>query len=148
MKIAVAALVMIGATALPTLATAGEPNDMFMMRETQESPEDVVLAIKSFVEENEWLYLAEFKVKGGEVTVVNICYPPIGPDIWAAGMHVAAMMPCGHIGVYAEGGKTIISMLHPRFMTALYPDPNLENAVTTVTPQFEAMLEEVTKPLD
>ena len=145
MKIAVTALFLIGAITLPRLAVAGEPNDMFMMRDTQKSQEDVVSAIKSYVEENDWLYLADFKVKGGEVTVVNICYPPIGPDIWAAGMHVAAMMPCGHIGVYKDGDKTIISMLHPRFMTTLYPDPNLEKAVSTVTPQFEAMLAEVTK---
>jgi len=60
-------------------------------------------------------------------------------------MHVAAMMPCGHVALYKEGDKTKISMLNPKFMTTLYPDPNLEKAVSTVTPQFEAMLAEVTK---
>jgi hypothetical protein len=126
-------------------ATAGEPNDMFWVHTTDKSPEKVVGAIKAYVQEKKWLYLSDFKIKGGEVTAVKICYPPIGKDIFAAGMHVAAMMPCGHIAVYVESGKTRLSMLHPKFMTALYPDKNLEIAVTTVTPLFEAMLAEVTR---
>lgn len=142
---ALVALLLFGAAAFPDEAVAGEPSDMFMIRDTQKAPEEVVSAIKSYVEVNKWLYLAEFKIKAGEVTSVKICYPPIGKDIFAAGMHVAAMMPCGQIAIYREGDQTRISMLHPRFMTALYPDPNLERAVSTVTPQFEAMLAEVTR---
>jgi uncharacterized protein (DUF302 family) len=145
MKHAMAALLLTGAVTFPVVAIAGEPNDMFVIRDTQKPPAEVVSAIKSYVEVNKWLYLAEFKLKGGEVTAVKICYPPIGSDIFAAGMHVTAMMPCGHIAVYKEGDHTRISMLHPKFMTALYPDPNLEKAVKTVVPQFEAMLTEVTK---
>jgi hypothetical protein len=124
-------------------AKAGEPTDMFWVRTTEKSPEQVVGAIKAYVQEKKWLYLSDFKIKGGEVTAVKICYPPIGKDIFAAGMHVAAMMPCGHIAVYVEGGKTRLSMLHPKFMTALYPDKNLETAVKTVAPLFEAMLGDV-----
>jgi hypothetical protein len=145
MKNAMAALLLTGAVTFPVVAITGEPNDMFMIRDTHKPPEEVVSAIKSYAEGNKWLYLAEFKLKGGEVTSVKICYPPIGADIFAAGMHVTAMMPCGHIAVYKEGDYTRISMLHPKFMTALYPDPNLEKAVKTVAPQFEAMLAEVTK---
>jgi len=126
-------------------ASAGEPSDMFWVRATDKAPEQVVAAIKGYVEANKWLYLADFKIKGGEVTAVKICYPPIGKDIFAAGMHVAAMMPCGHIAVYVQGGKTTVSMLHPKFMTALYPDRNLEAAVRTVTPLFEAMLGDVVR---
>ncbi len=46
-----------------------------------------------------WLYLAEFKIKGGEATAIKICYPAIAKGIFAAGMHVTAMMPCGHVTV-------------------------------------------------
>lgn len=74
---------------------------------------------------------------------MKICYPPIGKDIVAAGMHVAAMMPCGHMAVDVEAGKTKIAMFHPKFMTTLYADENLDNAAQTVTPLFEAMLSEV-----
>ncbi len=125
-------------------AGAGAPNDMFWVRSTPKSPEQVVAAIKGYVEAKKWLYLAEFKIKGGQVTAVKICYPPISNDIFAAGMHVAAMMPCGHIAVYDEGG-TKISMLHPKFATVIYPDKNLEKAMREVTPLFAAMLAEVSK---
>jgi hypothetical protein len=129
---------------VPTGAGAGEPNDVFWVRSTQKSPEQVVAAIKEYVGNKKWLYLADFKLKGGQVTAVKICYPPIGNDIFAAGMHVAAMMPCGNIAVYDEGG-TKISMLHPKYMTAIYPDKNLEKAAREVTPLFEAMLAEVSR---
>lgn len=126
-------------------ASAAKSNDMFWVRGTDKTPEQAVAAIKSYSEARNWLYLADFKIKGGEVTAVKICYPAIGKDIFAAGMHVAAMMPCGNIAVYVEGGKTRIAMLNPKFMTALFPDKNLDNAVRTVTPLFEAMLGEVAR---
>lgn len=125
-------------------AQAGEPNDNFWVRSSPKSPDQLVAALKDYAEARKWLYLATFKIKGGEVTSVKICYPPIGKDIFAAGMHVAAMMPCGHIAVYNEGG-TKLAMLHPKFMTALYPDPNLDRAARTVTPLFEAMIDEVVR---
>ncbi|HET7729629.1 MAG TPA: DUF302 domain-containing protein [Usitatibacter sp.] len=125
-------------------ARAGEPNDNFWVRSSAKSPDEVVTALRNYAEGRKWLYLATFKIKSGEVTSVKICYPPIGKDIFAAGMHVAAMMPCGHIAVYNDGG-TKLAMLHPKFMTVLYPDPNLERAVRTVTPLFEAMLDEVAR---
>lgn len=126
-------------------APAGEPPGMFWVRHADKSPEQVVAAIRGHVETNKWLYLADFKLKGGEVTAVKICYPPIGKDVFAAGLHVAAMMPCGHIAVYVEQGRTTISMLDPKFMTMLVPNENMENAVRTVTPLFSAMLDAVVR---
>ena len=126
-------------------AHAGAPNDNFWVRSSPKTPDQVVAALKSYAEARKWLYLAEFKIKNGEVTSVKICYPPIGKHIFAAGMHVAAMMPCGQVAVYNENG-TKLAMLHPKFMTVLYPDENLERAVREVTPLFEAMLEEVVAP--
>lgn len=139
------ALALLALLSVGTETAAGEPTDMFWVRYATKTPEQVVAAIKGHVEANKWLYLADFKLKGGEVTAVKICYPPIGKDIFAAGMHVAAMMPCGHIAVYVEQGRTTISMLHPKFMTTLLPDKNLENAARTVTPLFAAMLDEVVR---
>jgi hypothetical protein len=144
MKRHLIALALSNALAWTGTASAGDPNDMFWVRSTQRSPEQVVAAVKAYTDARKWLYLGDFKIKSGEVTAVKICYPPIGKDIFAAGMHVAAMMPCGHIAVYVEGG-TKVAMLHPKFMTALYPDPNLERAVSEVTPLFEAMLNDVVR---
>lgn len=125
-------------------ARAGAPNDNFWVRSSQKTPEQVVAAIKSYTEGRKWLYLAEFKIKSGEVIAVKVCYPAIGKDIFAAGMHVAAMMPCGNLAIYNEGG-TKVAMLHPKFMTVLYPDENLARAVQVVTPLFEEMLAEVVR---
>ncbi|MBX3498064.1 MAG: DUF302 domain-containing protein [Alphaproteobacteria bacterium] len=126
-------------------AAAREPNEMFLMRTSTKAPDQIVAAVRSYVLERKWLYLAAFKLKGGEIDAVKICYPPIGKDIFAAGLHVAAMMPCGHIAIYREGDATRISMLHPNFMHALYPDPNLEKAAKEVTPLFEAMLDAIVR---
>jgi hypothetical protein len=118
---------------------------MFWVRTTNKTTEQVVDAVKSYVERNKWLYLSDFKLKGGEVTAVKICYPAIGKDIFAAGLHVAAMMPCGNIAVYVEGGKTTISMPHPKFMSMLAPAASMNKAVNTVTPLFESMLSEIAR---
>lgn len=121
-----------------------ESNDLFIERDTARSPAEVVSSIRDFVEnDDDWIYLADFPLKGGELTAVKICFLPIGADIFAAGLHVGAMMPCGHIAVYENDGRTHLSLLHPRFMTELYPDPNLERAVAKAVPAFEAMLEAV-----
>lgn len=125
-------------------ASAAEPNEMFIIHDVSGPPEVVAEEIKNYVLGHEdWLFLADFGLKGGEVTAVKICYLPLGSHIFAAGMHVAAMMPCGHIALYEEDGTTRLSMLNLEFMTALNPDPNLETAVEIGAPAFEAMLEEV-----
>lgn len=121
-----------------------EPNDHFIVRDSTDPVDEVVERIERFASEDEdWIYLSSFGLKGGEVTAVKICYLPIGKDIFAAGMHVAAMMPCGHMALYEQGGRTHLAVLHPRFMTTLNPDPNLERAVEKATPAFEHMLEQV-----
>ena len=130
----------IGFTAM---ANSTSPGEMFWVRTTQKSPEQVVAAVKTYTEAHKWLYLAEFKIKGGQVTAVKICYPAIAADIFAAGPHVAAMMPCGNIAVYADQGRTTISMLHPKFMSVLAPHERMDKAVREVTPLFEKMLETV-----
>ena len=124
---------------------AGAPGDMFWVRASKKSPEELVGAIKAYTEANKWLYLAEFKIKGGQVTAVKICYPAIAADIFAAGLHVAAMMPCGNLAVYVDGGQTTVSMLNPKFMSVLAPHERMEKAVRDVTPLFQQMLETISK---
>ena len=132
------ALTAIGYTAI------AEPNDHFIVRDTTDSLDEVLARVERYAtEEDDWIFLSTFGLKGGEVTAVKICYLPIGEDIFAAGMHVAAMMPCGHMALYEKNGRTYMTLLHPRFMTTLNPDPNLERAVARATPAFESMLESV-----
>lgn len=128
----------------PGAAIASQGNGMFIVHEASGTPEEVTEAIQEYVwEHDDWIFLASFGLKGGEVTAVKVCYLPLGGDIFAAGMHVAAMLPCGHIAVYEEDGHTRLSMLDLGFMTTLNPDPNLEQAVEKGRPAFEAMLETV-----
>jgi hypothetical protein len=127
------------------IVQADSAKDMFWVRVVDKSPEETVAAIRSYTEARNWLYLAEFKIRGGKVTAIKICYPAIGPDIFAAGDHVAAMMPCGNLAVYQNDGRTVISMLHPKFMSALAPHEGVNKAVREVTPLFETMLETVSK---
>lgn len=143
--LALAVLGMLAACSTPMSSQTPTPNANFMLRTSTKSPDAVVFDIKSYVLERKWLYLAEFKLKNGEVTVVKLCVPSASKDIWAAGLHVSALLPCGHIGVYREGGATRLAMLDPRFMNRLNPDPNLEKAGNELLPQLTALLDTVAK---
>jgi hypothetical protein len=125
-------------------AMAGQDNDMFILHDLAQSPEEAATAVREFAEaHDDWLFLAEFCLAGGAVTELKVCYLPLGPDIVAAGWHVMAMMPCGHLAFYEEDGQTRLSQLDLKFMTTLNPDENLERAVETGNPAFAAMLDEV-----
>ncbi len=116
----------------------------FVIHELDYTPEEAAAMVRSHVEaEDDWLFLAEFGLAGGSVTALKICYPAIGPDVVAAGMHTMAMMPCGHLAFYEEDGQSTLSMLDMSFMTTLYPHPRLEDAAATARPAFAAMLSEV-----
>jgi len=127
-------------------SSGAEPNDHFIVRDSTTPVEEMVERIERFATEDEdWIFLSSFGLKGGEVTAVKICYLPIGKDIFAAGMHVAAMLPCGHMALYEKDGRTHLTVLHPKFMTTLNPDPNLERAVAKAAPAFERMLEQISR---
>lgn len=133
------------ATALAVSGPAfAEPDDHFIIRDSEQTREALAGAIREFVEDDaDWIFLAEFDLAGGAITAIKICYLPLGPDIVDAGLHVGAMLPCGHIGLYEDEGATHLSMLHPKFMTTLQPHPSLERAVELAEPAFEALLEHV-----
>jgi hypothetical protein len=132
-----AALAVCGAPAL-----AQETGDYFIVRDLSTGPEDAAAAIRQHVEaEEDWLFLAEFPLKGGEVQAMKICYLPIGADVFAAGLHMAAMMPCGNLAFYEEDGQARLAMLDLDYLTALSPDPNVARAAEMAAPAFEEMLE-------
>jgi len=129
--------------ALTRPAAAGEPNAMFLMRDTTRSPDEVVASAKAYVKSQDWLYVNDASLKG--VVFVKFCVPEMAKDIFAAGDHLAALLPCGSMAVYRKSGRTQISMLHPAYMNALYPDPKLERAAQTGLPLFNALLDAVVK---
>lgn len=129
--------------ALTRPAIAGEPSAMFLMRDTERSPDEVVAAVKAHVKRQDWVYVNDARLKG--VVFVKFCVPEMARDIFAAGDHLAALLPCGSMAVYRKDGRTQISMLHPAYMNAIYPDPRLEHAAQTGLPLFSALLDEVVK---
>jgi hypothetical protein len=127
------------------VAQAADPDDIFIVRTTSKSPDDVVAAVKSYSEEQNWQFLGANKVKQGQVTLVKICVPDVGKLVWPVGLQLSALLPCGNMGVYANGAVTEISLLHPRYMYLLYPDPALERASTVAEPLLSKMLDAITK---
>ena len=131
-------------TLLLASPAAAESGKHFIIHELDHPPEEAAAMVRAHTETQEdWLFLAEFALARGSVTALKICYPAIGPDVVAAGMHTMAMMPCGHLAFYDEDGHSTLSMLDMSFMTTLYPHPRLENAATTARAAFADMLSEV-----
>ena len=149
MKISTSHLLICAAlSALPlaTLAQVPAPGpDMILIKTTAKTPEQVVDDVKFYVEEKKWLYMGANKAKQGEVTMVKVCIPQVGQILWPAGLHLSALLPCGNIGVYKNKGQTEISMLHPRYMEALYPHPEVVRAGNVATPLLIEMLDAVAK---
>lgn len=120
-----------------------QDSELFIIRDLAQSPDEAVAAVREYAEAHEdWLYLAEFGLAGGQVTAVKVCYAPLGKDLVAAGWHVMAMMPCGHLAFYEEDGQSRLSRLDLEFMTELYRDENLERAVEEGNPAFAELLDE------
>jgi len=120
------------------------PDDIFMVRTTAKSPDTIVAAIKDYVKTMKWQYLSDNKVKKGEVTLVKICIPEVGRIIWPVDLKLSAMLPCGNIGIYTTDSGTEISVLHPRYLNVLYPDPEVERAGEVGAPLLAEMLDAVT----
>lgn len=127
--------------AAPIAAAAS--NDIFMVRTTSKTPDTIVAAIKDYAQAMKWQYLSDNKVKKGEVTLVKICIPEVGRIIWPLGLRLSAMLPCGNIGIYTTDSGTEISVLHPRYLNILYPDPEVERAGEVGAPLLTEMLDSV-----
>jgi len=132
--------------AVNVTAGAQTPSDNFIIKTTAKAPEAVVAAIQSYSEQKKWIYLGDNKIKKGEITLVKICIPEVGQLVLPVGLHLSAMLPCGNVGIYRKGSDTEISLLHPRYMQLLNPNPAIERAVAVATPLFNEMLDGVTKP--
>lgn len=71
--------------------------------------------------------------------------PEIGRLLWRLGPQLSALLPCGNVGIYQKGAETEISVLHPRYLQMLYPDPATDAASAVAEPLLAEMLDAVTK---
>lgn len=92
-----------------------------------------------------WLNLGINKVNQGRVTLVKLCMPEVGRQIFAADLKFSVLLPCGNIGVYEQDGKTQVSLLDPRYMAALDAHPVLKTAGPDARKLLDDMLDSVTK---
>jgi hypothetical protein len=139
------ALLAIAALSVAGCATPAPPQEIYLTRSTAKSPADLHQAIRQYVSQKGWLYIGDNKLKGGEIMQVRICDPKAAANIWKAGMQVSAMMPCGHMSIYQEGGATKVTMLHPRFLTVLDPHPAVQELADAVSGPYVLMMDEVTR---
>lgn len=145
-KTGIYALSLMASVAITTLTTglawSGEKaNDIFVIKTTSLSMDEVVDKVKAFSKKKKWVFLGADKVKKGEVILVKFCIKEAGKLAFKAGYKVSALLPCGSMGVYKNKGKTEISLLNPKYMTMLYPDPNLQAAVDVVTPLLNELMD-------
>ncbi len=126
-------------------AMAADTNPVFIVKQTTRSVSDVVNAVKTFAKQKKWVYLGDFKVKKGQVVLVKFCVRAAGKVAWKAGLKVSAMLPCGNMGIYSKDGRTEISLLNPDYMTRLYPDPHLKQAVAILVPMYKEMMDTIIK---
>lgn len=143
--ISIAAVVAFLFTMTCGLARAAEPSDLFIVKTTSKSPAVVARAMERYAKRKKWQYLGAFKVKNGQVTLVKVCIPAVGKNVWHEGLYLSAMLPCGNIGIYKKDGKTEVSMLSARYMHVLVPTPGMQKAVDTAEPLLNGMLEAVLK---
>lgn len=138
------ALSLASCAALPALAHANA-NDMISITPTAKTPAAVVDAVKAYTTEKKWIYFADGKVKNGEVTLVKVCIPAAGKELFAAGLQASVLGPCGNLSIYVEGGKTEVALLNPMYMNAIYPNEHVKKAGEEAAPLLKAMVDSVTK---
>lgn len=120
-------------------------NSLFIIRTTDMDTASVVEAVSQYSQDKGWNYLGASQVKKGEVTLVKFCIPEVGKKIWAQGLYLSALVPCGNMGVYQKDGKTEVSVLSPRYLQALVPSPEMEEAVKVAEPAITEMLDVIIK---
>jgi len=63
--------------------------------------------------------------------IIEVCNAKHAFDVLAKDVKISLMLPCP-ISVYAAGGKTFISALRPRMMSAFYPQAGIEATAEAV----------------
>jgi hypothetical protein len=128
-----------------TAAHAGTAGKMISVTPTAKTADEVVAAIKSYASERKWLYFGDGKIKNGEITLVKVCIPAAGKELFAAGLEASVMTPCGNISIYTEQGKTDVALLDANYMNVIYPNEHVKKAGEMSQPLLRAMVDAVTK---
>lgn len=134
-------------SSLSSAQTAPPADDMILVRPTEKARDAIVDSIKAYAEGKKWVFMGANTLKPpqGEITFVKVCIPEVFKLIAPLGLKHIAMLPCGNFGIYQNQGKTEVSMLHPRYMHVLVPNPEIEKASALATPLLIDMLDAAAK---
>ena len=134
------------AVLLATQATlAAGPSEMFMVRTTTKSVDEVVKAIEAYSDKHDWFFLGADRLLGGKITLVKTCIPEVGPLVWSQDMRYTAMLPCGNISLYTRQGKTEISVLGGQYMHALAPTAEMKKASDALQPLLTDLMNTISR---
>lgn len=126
-------------------ACAGGPVPMVSVTPTTKSADALVAAIRSYSQERKWLYFADGKIKNGEITLVKVCIPAAGKELFAAGLEASVLTPCGNLSIYEEGGTTKVALLDANYMALIYPNEHVKKAGEVSQPLLRAMVDAITR---
>lgn len=143
-RIVLSTLLLAVTLAGPATQAAG-PDEMFMVRSTAKSVDEVVKASEAYADQHGWYFMGADELLGGKITLVKACIPEVGPLIWSQDMKYTAMLPCGNISIYANQGKTEIAVLRGRYMQALVPTPEMKKASDVLEPLLVDLLNTIAK---
>lgn len=136
----------VAVAAFASSAYAADTDEMVSVTPTLNTADELVAAIKSYAEEKKWLYFADGKVKNGEVTLVKVCIPAAGKELFAAGLKASVLTPCGNLSIYrAEDGETKVALLNANYMNVIYPNEHVKKAGEISQPLLKAMVDTITK---
>jgi hypothetical protein len=97
-------------------------SEHFIIHSLEQTPQKAATLIRDFIAMNDdWSLNGEFEMMGGAAVGMKICFNAMRRYVAEAGLHNMAMMPCGNIAFYEEGGQSFLSMLDVGSMTALSP---------------------------
>ncbi|MDU8913538.1 hypothetical protein [Aestuariicoccus sp. MJ-SS9] len=127
-----------------TSAAKAEVSEHFIIHEVTQTPQEAATLIRDFIAMNDdWSLNGDFEMMGGAAVGMKICFNAMRGFVGAAGLHNLALMPCGNIAFYEEGGQSYLSMLDVGYITLLSPHPSLEEGVALARPAYVEMFTEV-----
>jgi uncharacterized protein (DUF302 family) len=68
---------------------------------------------------------------GRECLIFEVCQPGQAKTVLDENMSISTALPC-RISVYEEGGKTVLAMLRPTTLLAMFDSPRLEGLAKEV----------------
>lgn len=81
---------------------------------------------------------------GKPCRIYEVCQPQQAKKVLETDTAIATALPC-RIAVYTEGSQTVLSMVKPTILLALFHQPSLETIATDVEGELIAIMDEAVR---